>query len=52
LDGFCVDTLSLLSDHPNPPDIKTLRDLRLGLQMVGPPLEQLEEDVYDRLGFY
>lgn len=52
LDGFCVDTLSLLSDHPNPPDIKTLRDLRLGLQMIGPPLEQLEEDVYDRLGFY
>ena len=52
LDGFCVDTLSLLSDHPNPPDIKALRDLRLGLQMVWPPLEQLEDDVYNCLGFY
>ena len=52
LDGFCVDTLSLLADHPNPPDIKTLRDLRLGLQMVWLPLEQLEEDVYNCLGFY
>jgi hypothetical protein len=52
LDGFCMDALHKLSDRPNPPDVKTIRDLRVALQMVQPNMDHLEEDVFYRLGIY
>jgi hypothetical protein len=52
LDGFCLEGLSHLSDRPEPPDLKTIHDLRLALQMVQPNLDYLEETIFYRLGVY
>lgn len=50
LDGFCAEGLPHLSDRPEPPDLKTIHDLRLALQMVQPNLDYLEETIFYRLG--
>ncbi|MFQ5483386.1 MAG: hypothetical protein ACE5ER_11595, partial [Nitrospinaceae bacterium] len=52
LDAFCVEALSRLALRAQPLDIPSIRDIQLGLQVSGPLLERLEEDVYCRLGFY
>jgi len=52
LDGFCLEGLGHLSDRPEPPDLKTIHDLRLALQMVQPNLDYLEETIFYRLGVY
>ena len=52
LDGFCLEGLNHLSDRPEPPDLKTIHDLRLALQMVQPNLDYLEETIFYRLGVY
>jgi len=52
LDGFCLEGLHHLSDRPEPPDLKTIHDLRLALQMVQPNLDYLEETIFYRLGVY
>ena len=52
LDGFCVDALVKLADRRRPPDVKAIRDIRLGLKVMLPHLDQLEEDIDYRLGIY
>ena len=52
LDGFCLEGLHQLSDRSEPPDLKTIHDLRLALQMVQPNLDYLEETIFYRLGVY
>ncbi len=52
LDMFCVDALRKMADRPRPPDVKAIRDIRLGLKVMQPHLDQLEEDIYYRLGIY
>ncbi len=52
LDGFCLEGLNHLSVRPEPPDLKTIHDLRLALQMVQPNLDYLEETIFYRLGVY
>ncbi|QPJ62056.1 MAG: hypothetical protein G3M70_09310 [Candidatus Nitronauta litoralis] len=52
LDTFCADALKKLADRPRPPDVKSIRDIRLGLKVMQPHLDRLEEDVYYRLGIY
>ncbi|MDH5762853.1 MAG: hypothetical protein OEZ51_07720 [Nitrospinota bacterium] len=52
LDGFCMEGLHHLSDRPEPPDLKTIHDLRIALQMVQPNLDYLEETIFYRLGVY
>ncbi|MGP0566113.1 MULTISPECIES: hypothetical protein [unclassified Nitrospina] len=52
LDEFCTETLEKLSDRLNPPDVKSIRDMRLTLHMIGPDADLLEEDIYNNLGIY
>lgn len=52
LDGFCLEGLHHLSERSEPPDLKTIHDLRLALQMVQPNLDYLEETIFYRLGVY
>ncbi|MCF8721869.1 hypothetical protein [Nitrospina gracilis] len=52
LDEFCTDTLEKLSDRLDPPDVKSIRDMRMTLQMIGPDADLLEEDIYNNLGIY
>nr|NIQ00682.1 hypothetical protein [Nitrospinaceae bacterium]NIR54766.1 hypothetical protein [Nitrospinaceae bacterium]NIS85192.1 hypothetical protein [Nitrospinaceae bacterium]NIT82002.1 hypothetical protein [Nitrospinaceae bacterium]NIU44265.1 hypothetical protein [Nitrospinaceae bacterium] len=52
LDAFCKETLSRFAFREEPPDLKFIRDARLALKIILPHLDQLEEEVYYRLGFY
>lgn len=50
LDHFCVETLPKFTDRSQPPDLKTISDIRMALKFILPNLIRLEEDVYCRLG--
>ncbi len=52
LDTFCLEALTNLSQRNNPPEIKSIRDMRMAVHMVQPNLDRLEEDVYYQLGIY
>lgn len=52
LDHFCVSALEKLSDRLNPPDIKSIRDIRLALKIVFPTVDQLEEEIFSKMGVY
>ena len=52
LDYFCVDALTKLSDRLNPPDVKSISDIRLALRIIQPTIDQLEEEVFYELGIY
>ena len=52
LDYFCVDALTKLSDRLNPPDVKSISDIRLALRIIQPTIDQLEEEVFYKLGIY
>lgn len=52
LDHFCVSALEKLSDRLNPPDVKTIRDIRLALKIVLPTVDQLEEEIFSKMGVY
>ena len=52
LDYFCVDALTKLSDRLNPPDVKSISDIRLALRLIQPTIDQLEEEIFYKLGVY
>ncbi len=52
LDTFCLEALTNLSQRDTPPEIKSIRDMRMAVHMVQPNLDRLEEDIYYRLGIY
>ncbi len=52
LDYFCIDALTKLSDRLNPPDVKSISDIRLALRIIQPTIDQLEEEVFYKLGIY
>lgn len=47
LDEFCADTLEKLCDRLEPPDVKTIRDMRTTLQMIAPNVDLIEEEIYN-----
>jgi hypothetical protein len=52
LDHFCAEILPKFADRNEPPDLKTIGDIRLALKFILPNLARLEDDVYNRLGIY
>ncbi|CAI2719550.1 hypothetical protein [Nitrospina watsonii] len=52
LDEFCTNTLEVLADRLEPPDVKSIRDMRMTLQMIAPDADLIEEDIYNNLGIY
>lgn len=52
LDHFCGETLSQFAYRPSLPELKFVQEARLALKIILPHVELLEEEVYQRLGFY
>ncbi|MBI5426693.1 MAG: hypothetical protein HZA02_00265 [Nitrospinae bacterium] len=50
LDRFCAEILPKFESRNAPPELKTIRDIRLALKFILPNLARLREDVYCRLG--
>jgi hypothetical protein len=52
LDSFCTETLRRFADRDNPPELKFVRDVRMALKIILPHVDQLEDEVYCRLGIF
>ena len=52
LDYYCTETLRRFADRENPSDIKFVRDVRMALKIILPHVDQLEDEVYYRLGIF
>lgn len=52
IDGFCSDGLTKFSNRLEPPDVKTIRDIRTALQMLAPNVDLIEDEVYNNLRIY
>ena len=52
IDGFCADTLTQFSNRLEPPDVKTIRDIRTALQMLAPNVDLIEDEIYNNLRIY
>lgn len=52
LDYFCTETLRRFADRENPAELKFVRDVRMALKIILPHVDQLEDEVYYRLGIY
>lgn len=52
LDHFCVSALEKVSERLNPPDVKSVRDIRLALRIIMPTLDLLEEEIFYKMGVF
>jgi hypothetical protein len=52
LDSFCTETLRRFADRGHPPELKFVKDVRVALKIILPHVDQLEDEVYCRLGIF